>query len=192
MQSFKVMIFASMICISCGSANFLGFGSESSAKGGSNINSGSQPPSSANRTPIVGSTSIGDATSGACAITGKLPQGISIDFDFVNGGPLVVIGDDSDNNILLSGRNISKEVLVSGGAEAGGATIPCVDSIVIRGNGGHDFIRLMTTFKDISLILKVYGGSGCDTLSGTGGMRDVFFDGGPDNRASDEANCRSL
>jgi Ca2+-binding RTX toxin-like protein len=139
-----------------------------------------------------------------CALAGAglafaTPANAATSALFVHGqGVLVVTGDNSDDNIVVS-RDVAGHILVNGGAvDVRGATptVQNVDVLRIFAGGGDDTVSLDESNGPLPVAV-IFGGSGDDHITGSsaadfilggsgddvliGGRGDEFFSGGDGN-----------
>jgi Ca2+-binding RTX toxin-like protein len=96
-------------------------------------------------------------------------------------GTLSVIGDQADNNIIVS-RDAAGRILINGGAVAivgGTATVANTSLIRVFGQAGNDQISLDETNGALPAA-NLDGGAGNDTLTGGSGNDMLFGDAGND------------
>jgi Ca2+-binding RTX toxin-like protein len=96
-------------------------------------------------------------------------------------GVLSVVGDQHDNNIVVS-RDTGGHILINGGtvAVAGGApTVANTTLIQVSGQAGNDQLSLDETNGALPAA-KLFGGAGNDTLTGGSGNDLLFGEAGND------------
>ncbi len=96
-------------------------------------------------------------------------------------GQLTVMGDNLDNNLVIS-RDAAGQILVNGGAVAvhgGTATVANTSLIQVFGQGGNDTISLNEVNGALPKA-NLFGGSGDDTLIGGSGADQLFGQSGND------------
>jgi Ca2+-binding RTX toxin-like protein len=96
-------------------------------------------------------------------------------------GVLSVVGDQSDNTIVVS-RDIAGNILVNGGAVSitgGATTVTNTRLIKVSGQAGNDLIALDEAFGALPAA-QLFGGAGNDTLTGGSGNDLIYGDAGND------------
>ena len=96
-------------------------------------------------------------------------------------GVLSVLGDNLDNNIVVS-RNAAGTLLVNGGAvpvSGGTATVANTARIQVFGQGGNDTLSLNEANGALPAA-QIFGGIGNDTLVGGSGADQLFGQAGND------------
>src|SRR5262245_3067618 len=99
-------------------------------------------------------------------------------------GTLTVIGDSSDNEIVISRDQlgvirVNGEVPLAGGIPGGFPTVFNTESISVFGLGGNDTVRLDETNGPLP-DAQLFGGSGNDTLTGGSGQDALYGQDGDD------------
>ena len=120
-------------------------------------------------------------SAGTISVAGGPPAFAATTATF-SAGVLTVVGDNLNNNIVIS-RNAAGAILINGGAiavQGGTPTVANTSLIQVFGQGGNDVISL----NEISGALpraNLFGGIGNDTLTGGSGADLLFGQAGNDS-----------